>query len=149
MRQAFAAIDWTKVHSLHAYRPIRNQREVDTAAFIEMVSEQYPHINIATWKKAANTFVACWLDTDTPVPSAHRFDLIIVPLLGFNDSLHRLGFGGGFYDRYLPTQSDAITVGLCYEAGRTEIAFQESHDVPLFQIVTETNHYINETASHA
>ena len=67
-------------------------------------------------------------------PYAGRIDCVIVPLLGFNAQLYRIGYGGGYYDRFL-AQHDASTVGLAYEECACEFA-PELHDIPLDRIIT-------------
>lgn len=65
-----------------------------------------------------------------------EFDLIFVPLLAYNDAFYRVGYGGGFYDRYLP-YTNAFKVGLAYRCLKTELNFQNDFDVKLDAILTE------------
>lgn len=65
-----------------------------------------------------------------------QIDLVIVPGVGFNDRFHRLGYGAGYYDRFLSNTS-AVTCGLFYDEQRTEF-LEEAHDLPLDYIITET-----------
>ena len=67
-------------------------------------------------------------------PYAGRIDCVIVPLLGFNTRLYRIGYGGGYYDKFLQ-RCDALTVGLAYEECACEFA-PEPHDIPLDRIIT-------------
>ncbi len=67
------------------------------------------------------------------------FDLIIVPGVGFSDRLHRIGYGAGYYDRFLKDHS-AVSVGLFYEAQKCD--FKEGEfDHPLDFIITESKIY--------
>jgi 5-formyltetrahydrofolate cyclo-ligase len=128
---------WQNVRTIHIYQPLQKYREVDTTALITFIQDNYPNIAIASWRKQGTTYSAYWLADNTPVPAKQPFDVIIVPLLGFTGTNHRLGFGGGFYDRFLATQQEAKTIGLCYNVN--QIAFEpEPHDIPLQFIVTET-----------
>ncbi|MFB5662055.1 5-formyltetrahydrofolate cyclo-ligase [Alteribacillus sp. HJP-4] len=63
-------------------------------------------------------------------------DLIIVPGLAFNQEKYRLGFGGGYYDRFLP-ETNAVTCGLALHFQICRLPL-EAHDVPLNAIITES-----------
>ena len=62
--------------------------------------------------------------------------LCIVPALAFDRSGGRIGYGGGFYDRYLSRYS-VSTLGLCYEKCLLESIPLEEHDVRIDCIITE------------
>ncbi len=66
--------------------------------------------------------------------------LTIVPMLAFDSACYRLGYGGGYYDRFL---SSAITVkiGIAYDEQFTDETFAEIFDVPLDMIITPTKLY--------
>ncbi len=64
-------------------------------------------------------------------------DVVIVPLVGFDATGARLGYGGGFYDRTLAGLRDALVVGFALEAQRVEALPQEPTDVRLPYIVTD------------
>jgi len=63
-------------------------------------------------------------------------DLMIVPMLAFDHHGQRVGYGGGFYDRYLPLVS-CPTVGLAFSFQEVENAFPSDFDQPLDQVITE------------
>lgn len=63
-------------------------------------------------------------------------DLIIVPLVGYNDDRYRLGYGGGYYDRYLKDYKGK-TVGIAFQLQKLLDYIPESHDIALDQIITE------------
>jgi 5-formyltetrahydrofolate cyclo-ligase len=64
-------------------------------------------------------------------------DTVFVPLLAFDGYGHRLGYGGGFYDRTLAALPGCHAIGFAYEAQRVEAVPVEAHDRPLPRIVTE------------
>jgi 5-formyltetrahydrofolate cyclo-ligase len=67
-------------------------------------------------------------------------DLLCVPMLAFDRSGYRLGYGGGFYDRTLEklrTSKRVVAVGLAFSAQQVEAAPRGPHDQPLDAIVTE------------
>ncbi|MCL2633603.1 MAG: 5-formyltetrahydrofolate cyclo-ligase [Oscillospiraceae bacterium] len=59
----------------------------------------------------------------------------IVPALAYNTENYRLGFGGGYYDRFLKDYK-GISIGLCYREFITEIPVEE-HDVPVDIVLTD------------
>jgi len=63
-------------------------------------------------------------------------DLIVVPGLAFSKKGVRLGFGGGFYDRYLKN-TDCKTIGLCYDVCLTDELIKDKNDVDVEYIITE------------
>jgi 5-formyltetrahydrofolate cyclo-ligase len=63
-------------------------------------------------------------------------DVVIVPGIAFDLKLNRIGFGGGYYDRFLEG-TGAYKIGLCFDYQIIETIEPESHDVPMDLIVTE------------
>ena len=75
--------------------------------------------------------------TNAQMPEA-PFTHIIVPCVMADLSGHRLGYGRGWYDRFLLMQSDATTIGVCYEENIVKSIPHESHDVRLDYVITES-----------
>lgn len=77
----------------------------------------------------------------TLTPSDLRDALVILPGLAFDEDGYRLGYGGGYYDRFLSHLSDegvrATTVGLTCERLCATHLPHESHDIPADSIITE------------
>lgn len=74
-------------------------------------------------------------------------DLILLPLVGFDDVGGRLGMGGGFYDRSLAYQArrkawqKPVLLGLAHECQKVDQLAQASWDVPLQGTVTDKRWY--------
>lgn len=68
----------------------------------------------------------------------HNIDLLIVPGLLFDEAGYRIGYGGGFYDRYLQDFPNK-TLALASDRQLIEKLKHESHDIPVQMIVTETH----------
>lgn len=66
----------------------------------------------------------------------NKMDLIIVPLVAFNRKLYRIGYGKGFYDKYLKDYQ-GHTIGLAFSFQEVDEMFEEEHDLPLDVIITE------------
>lgn len=78
---------------------------------------------------------------NTPAPRKRNVlapALLIIPLLGFDSDGHRLGNGGGYFDRTLASlDPKPVTIGLGYELGHLDTIYPQAHDVSLDAIVTE------------
>ena len=64
-------------------------------------------------------------------------DAILVPLLVFDRSGHRVGYGGGYYDQIMSELSNqTIKIGLSLSGGMDAFSFVEPHDLALDMIIT-------------
>lgn len=76
-----------------------------------------------------------------PVPAAGaalRPDIVLVPLVAFDERRYRLGYGGGYFDRTLAALAPApYAIGIGYEVARAASVHPQAHDVPMDMIVTE------------
>lgn len=76
------------------------------------------------------------------VCDALLIDLILSPGVAFTKECYRLGYGGGFYDKFLMrTRKDVITAALAFDMQIVESLPTEDHDQQLNYIVTESNIY--------
>ncbi len=65
-------------------------------------------------------------------------DLVIVPGIVFDSRGYRLGYGFGYYDRFLSMLGpETPTVGLAFEFQVVEVLPAEEHDIPVHKIITE------------
>ncbi len=64
-------------------------------------------------------------------------DVLLVPLLAFDDRGNRLGYGGGYYDRTLAALPGRVAVGCAFAAQQVACVPTEPTDVPLNAVVTE------------
>ena len=76
-----------------------------------------------------------------PIPKARVVlipNVVIAPLVGFDESGFRLGYGGGYFDRTLATAYPRpYAVGLGYEDSALRTIYPQPHDIPMDLIVTE------------
>lgn len=74
--------------------------------------------------------------SETSIAIQADIDLQIVPGVVFSDEGYRIGFGGGYYDRYLATyHGEHLSLAFSCQTGH--LVPIESHDIPVQQIITE------------
>lgn len=83
-------------------------------------------------------FAATDIDSSRfPTVPAEALDMIVVPLVAFDQTGARLGYGGGCYDRYLPTLSPACQIiGIAFDEQRVDGVPTDAHDLPLLHIIS-------------
>lgn len=57
--------------------------------------------------------------------------LVLMPGLAFDPQGHRMGYGGGFYDKFLEKEPTHPTLALCYAFQMVEYLETEAHDIPV------------------
>lgn len=79
--------------------------------------------------------------TETESVPKETIDLQIVPGVVYSTSGYRIGFGGGYYDRYIKN-FEGISISLAFECQITSDIPMENHDIPVAQIFTEKKQFI-------
>ena len=74
-------------------------------------------------------------------PCKQRIDVAIVPGLAFTPTGARLGYGGGYYDRWFDKHPACYRIAVCYEGQMLDTLPTETHDVNMHAIVTEKRVY--------
>ena len=110
------------VNTVLSYKPLVKWHEVD----VSPLKKDFPKLRFDYAPSSASGFLP-----------ATQFDCVLVPLYGFDRQGYRLGHGGGWYDRLLAMQPQAIKIGIGLESGRIDFVV-EDHDTPMDIIVTET-----------
>ena len=130
------------------YWPIRT--EIDPRPVLQDLAGTRPLCLPVTEGRAALRFLAWTPDTPlvadgfgVPVPAEGEDvspDVLVVPLLGFDRNLQRLGYGAGHYDRTLQVLRAVKTVtaiGFAFAAQEIDVVPTERTDQPLDLIITE------------
>ncbi|MBI2077501.1 MAG: 5-formyltetrahydrofolate cyclo-ligase [Euryarchaeota archaeon] len=75
-------------------------------------------------------------------------DVVVVPGLAFDRRGHRLGYGGGYYDRLLRTSPHAYRIGLAYAFQLVDRLPSMHHDEPLDAVVTDSGVHVYPRRHH-
>ena len=71
-----------------------------------------------------------------------KIDVIVVPLVAFDNKGNRMGMGGGYYDRMLKKgRKDCLVIGVAYEFQQVDKLLVEEWDMPMDIVITEKNCY--------
>lgn len=82
------------------------------------------------------------VDGKTVIP-----EVVLAPLVGFDEQGYRLGYGGGFFDRTLAAMAPRPhAIGIGFELSRVPTIFPQESDVPMDYIVTEKGTYRREAS---
>jgi 5-formyltetrahydrofolate cyclo-ligase len=152
----FAAIDLNSIKSLSCYVALKHFGEVETGLLFRRIWETHPQI-ITTAPRindSAGEIDSLLYQSDTPtienrwkipeptgseIVAPEALDLVIVPLLCFDRGGHRVGYGKGFYDRFLQKcRPDCVKAGLSFFPPVDLIADICESDVPLDLCITPT-----------
>ncbi len=146
------SVDLGRYQTLGVYSAMRGEIDVlDVAAghiarggrvALPVVVEKASPVEFWRWWPGMPMARGVW---NIPIPVQRECvlpDALIVPLLGFDSALYRLGYGGGYYDR---TLAKAVTrpycVGLGFQSGMLASIYPQAHDIPMNRIVTEERVY--------
>ncbi len=125
--------------------------EIDAIKILEKFEKQNYQISLPKIKKNYEMDFYDWSSKEPltinkygiPEPTSNKIiypNILLVPLVAFDKSLNRIGYGGGFYDRYLKKlkkRKKIIKIGLAYSFQKVREVPTNKHDIKLDFIVTE------------
>jgi len=153
--QHFQSLDLDKVRYLHCFLPIVAKKEIDTSLILNYVWDNYPGLQVvvpvAVFSTKEMFHVPIGKQTpilinkwgihepivNNPIPS-QEIDMVLVPLLAADRLGHRVGYGAGFYDRFLSqVKPETKVIGLSqFPLLNVEITDVLETDIPLGAIIT-------------
>jgi len=125
-RRLLDEVDWSDLQKIHLYTALAELKEVNTTGLVNELRSRWPHLQITLAEQRP-----------TQELPPDKFDLIIVPTLAFDKEGYRLGWGSGWYDKFLAAQPQALKIGLCFANGFIENLPHEPHDISLDKVITE------------
>jgi len=124
--------------------------EIDTLEILKKLEKLKFEISLPKIKKNSQMNFFLWSTKDPltineygiPEPISNKVIqpcILLVPMVAFDKNLNRIGYGGGFYDRYIKKikkNKKIITIGLAYSFQKVEKVKINKHDIKLDFILT-------------
>lgn len=150
----FAAVDLSFIKVLHTFIPLEKNNEPNSWLLIDRIRREFPHIRMVIPRVQASTGTLenlffeglhqlqanNWgiLEPKQGVPAEPSIiDMVLVPLLVIDQHGQRVGYGKGFYDRFLAEcRPTCKKVGLSLFDPIDEVNDTDEWDVPLDACVT-------------
>lgn len=149
----FKRLNFSKVNSIHIFLPIVVKKEPNTFLMIEWLQKHHPEIVIIVPKADFDTNMMSnyvFTTKDDLITNQYQIpepqegeafltapDMVIVPLLAFDEKGYRVGYGKGFYDRFLQGISTQ-KIGLSFFNAVPEINDVHLNDIKLDKCITPT-----------
>lgn len=153
-KRFFESFDLSPIKFLHCFLPIEKFNEVDTNLIFQRIWQEFPHITTLVprvdfqtleienlkFTRAGKLVENIWGISEPAggeTIEAAKIDLVLVPLLAFDRHGNRVGYGKGFYDKFLQKCRPNIwKIGLSYFAPVTRISDVRDFDVKLNFCIT-------------
>jgi 5-formyltetrahydrofolate cyclo-ligase len=144
----FSSVDLSFVKVLHTYVPLSKNNEPDTWMIIDRVRREFPQIKISLPRvkehgELENVYFEGLHQLQTTswgiqepkqgvITPTERIDIVIVPLLAFDSAGHRVGYGKGYYDKFLmKCRIDCRKIGLSFFPPVQQISDVNQNDIAL------------------
>ena len=125
--------------------------EINVMQILEKFEKQNYLVSLPRIKKNSQMNFFQWSIKDPltineygiPEPISNKIkypDILLVPLVAYDKNLNRIGYGGGFYDRYIKKimkKKRFITIGLAYSFQKVKKIPINKYDIKLDYIITE------------
>ncbi|WP_448701435.1 5-formyltetrahydrofolate cyclo-ligase [Mucilaginibacter sp. AW1-3] len=150
----FQQISFDHVQCISMFLPMLERREPDTFLLIDWLKKDHPAIRLAFPKInfAASSMTHFADDAELEIDSNDygipepvkgnsidnsEIDMVIVPLLAFDERGYRVGYGKGFYDRFMAQcKPETQFIGLSFFDPVDVIEDIDQYDIPLHQAIT-------------
>ena len=139
----------------HLFIPITDKKEIDTSFLLSILQGRDKHVILP--KMEGDDLIHFLLTENTtlktnqwnvPEPvegilvEPSKIEVVFVPLLAFDKQGNRVGYGKGFYDRFLKQcQPDVVKIGLSLFDAEEEIEDVLENDIPLDYCITPNKIY--------
>lgn len=150
----FSSFDLSEVRCIHVFLTLEDRGEVETGMIIERIWRAHPQITVVVprvnrkekkmecavydpMSRLVPNFWGIFEPLDTRVIKESAVDIVLVPLLSFDKRGHRVGYGGGYYDKFLAfCRPDCLKIGVSLFEPVDEIEGIGEYDVHIDHCVT-------------
>jgi 5-formyltetrahydrofolate cyclo-ligase len=150
----FSTIDLSLINVIHTFLPIKKNNEPDSWLIVNRIKKDFPRIKICVPKVHSLTGelfhyylepASSLLENPWGIPEVHQgertkleeIDVVLIPLLAFDLAGNRVGYGKGFYDKFLKDcKATTLRIGLSLFEGVERIDDIDSYDQPLHYCIT-------------
>ena len=119
-------------HSIDNKKEIGLPRVIDSTKikFFKIIEDSFEKIKFTKGKYGI-------FENSLSTISIDQMDLLIIPGIAFDSQGNRIGYGKGYYDRFLSSRKAKYIIGLAYEAQIINEIPNNDHDIPVNIIITE------------
>ncbi|MEO7990517.1 MAG: 5-formyltetrahydrofolate cyclo-ligase [Chryseolinea sp.] len=150
----FNQVDLSSIKVLHIFIPIEKNREPNTVFIIERIQKKFSHISLVVprvnhiteemenfhfegFHQLGKNKWDLLEPKEGKQVDAKEIDMVLIPLLAFDEEGHRVGYGKGFYDKLLSkSKSDCKRIGLSLLEPIAKIEDIYPHDKKLHACIT-------------
>jgi len=150
----FQELELAHYQCLHTFLPMLARKEFNSFLVLEKVWRDFPKIKTVVSKTNFGyvhlqhfiiTPESTLIENKWGIPEpkgaiecdVKKIDIVIVPLLAFDAKGYRVGYGKGYYDRFLADcREDVLKVGVSFFEAISEIEDIDQYDIPLDYVIT-------------
>lgn len=141
----------------HLFLSIAKQKEIDTSMILHILQGKDKQIVVSQSHIKSHTLSHYLLTDATPIKEniygipepqeglevpVNKIDVVFVPLLAYDKKGHRVGYGQGFYDRFLNScRETTLKVGLSFFDPLDQLLQVQPHDIALDGVITPKESY--------
>jgi len=160
----FNNVDLTGIQFLHSFLPLEKFKEPDTWQIINRLRSEFPEIGIylprvndktqnleSIFFEGSHLLAPSKWGIPEPVDGTpidpEKLDMVLVPMLIFDKRGHRVGYGKGFYDKFLSScRKDCKRVGISFFDPVDQIEGITTFDIPVDCCITPNTFYSSQTS---
>ena len=145
-RQFLESEEYRAARSIYGYLPYN--QEVRTVAMLEQALRDGKRVAVPKcygdemrfiWMEDLSLVEKGYANIPEPIADGPVADdetaLVLMPGLAFDPQGHRIGYGGGFYDKFLAKEPNHPTLALCYDFQMLPALETEDHDIPVDYVI--------------